>query len=85
MFLHVGADVVVRIKDLVAILDQRTVEGAAATREFLGFMRAQGRVEDVGQGEAKSVVVCRDRVILSPISTATLKRRVGDLRDLISG
>jgi hypothetical protein len=77
MFLHVGSDVVVRMRDVVAILDQRAVDAGAATREFLGFMRAQGRVEDVGEGAVKAVVVCTDRVILSPISAGTLKRRVG--------
>jgi hypothetical protein len=83
MFLHVGGDVVVRIGDLVAILDRRSADASGATREFVGFMGAQGRVEDVSQGEAKAIVVCTDRVVLSPISAGTLRRRVGVLDDLV--
>jgi hypothetical protein len=82
MFLHVGGDLVVRVGELVAILDRRSADTSAATREFVGFMGTQGRVEDVSQGEVKSIVVCSERVVLSPISAGTLRRRVGVLEDL---
>lgn len=82
MFLHVGDDVVVRIRELVAILDRRSADTSAATREFLDFMGAQGRVEDVSQGEAKSIVICGDHVVLSPISAGTLRRRAGLVDEL---
>lgn len=75
-FLLVGSDVVVRMSEVVAILDQHTCE-AAATREFLGFLRRKGDLTDLSAGgPAKSAVVCRHRVFLSPFSSPTLRRRI---------
>lgn len=82
MFLHVGGDVVVRLGEVVAILDRRSADSSAATREFLGFMRAQGRVEDFSEGEVKSFVICVGRIVMSPISAGTLRRRVGVLESM---
>lgn len=76
VFVLVGAEVVIRTTEIVAVLDQETVR-AAATREFLGFCRRKGLVEDLtGGSAAKAVVVCRRRVLLSPFSEATLRRRL---------
>ncbi len=93
MFVHAGGDVVVRMTELVAIIDRRAVEDPGPTRELLEFMRSQGRVEDVAAGEVKSLIVCSPRrrrrraqgtarIVLSPISVGTLHHRVGLLDDL---
>ncbi|NPV70009.1 MAG: DUF370 domain-containing protein [Firmicutes bacterium] len=74
MLLHVGADVTVLVKDVVVLVNMRSGMGEA-TREFLGNMRHKGAVEPVGEGKPKSMVVLRDRVVSSPISSVTLKRR----------
>lgn|GEM_PF-3698185 len=75
-FLLVGADVVVRSTEIVAVLDQPALD-AAATREFLGFCRRKGQVEDLSGGAPiKSGVLCARRVLLSPFSAATLRRRL---------
>lgn len=75
-FLLVGSDVLVRNTDIVAVLDQPTLE-AAATREFVGFCRRKGQVEDVcGGSPVKSGVLCERRILLSPFSAATLRRRL---------
>ncbi len=74
--LLVGGDMLVRTSDIVAILDQPAL-AAAPTREFLGFARGRGQVEDLSAGAPlKSAVVCRDRTLLSPFSSATLRRRL---------
>jgi len=76
IFLLVGSDVVVRTTDIVAVLDQPALE-AASTREFIGFCRRKGQVEDVtAGGPVKAAVVCRRRVLLSPFSGPTLRRRL---------
>ncbi|HVB10352.1 MAG TPA: hypothetical protein VNM16_08320 [Bacillota bacterium] len=96
MFVHAGGEVVVRMSDLVAIIDRRTVDDPGPTRELLEFMRSQGRVEDVAPGEVKSVILCSPRrrrrrsqkpgrIVLSPISVGTLHHRVGVLDDLGDG
>ncbi len=75
-FLPVGADVVVRLKDVIAILDQEAC-AAAATREFLGLARRRGQTFDLTVGAAmKTAVITTDRVLLSPCSSATLRRRL---------
>jgi hypothetical protein len=96
MFVHAGGDVVVRMTDVVAIIDRRAVDEPGPTRELLEFMRSQGRVEDAAAGEVKSVIVCSPRrrrrrartpgrIVLSPISVGTLHHRVGVLEDLSDG
>lgn len=75
MFLHVGADVVVSLKRVVAIMDLRSSREAEATREFLTLAHSEKRVVDVALGIAKSLVVTDGPVYLSPISSLTLKKR----------
>ncbi len=75
-FLAVSPNVVVRLTEVVAIVDHQAM-AAAATREFLGFSRRRGQSIDVSAGQpAKSAVICRERVFLSPFSSATLRRRM---------
>lgn len=75
MFLHVGADVIVSLKQVIAILDLRTAHEAAATREFLQLRHADKVVLDISGGAAKSLVLTEREVYLSPISSLTLKKR----------
>lgn len=77
MYLHVGADVMVRMEEVVGIFERESLLTGGASREYLGFARARKQVEDLSNGDPRSVVICRDRVLLSPISPATLRSRVG--------
>ena len=75
-FLEVGADTVIRLSEVVAVVD-RQVLASAATREFLGFCRRKGQTIDLTEAqEIKSAVICRQRVFLSRFSSATLRRRI---------
>lgn len=78
MFLHLGADVVVSIAKVVAILDLRTVGSVRETKEFLQARRTAHRVIDISNGSPKSLILTDKEVYLSPISSLTLKKR-GDL------
>lgn len=75
MFLHVGADVVVSLKKVVAILDLRSSREGEATRQFLALRQSNQQVSDISGGDPKSIVVTDDEVYLSPISSVTLKKR----------
>lgn len=75
MFLHVGADVVVSLKQMVAILDLRSIQGAEPTRELLSQAYGRKRVFDVAGGDPKSLVLTDEGIYLSPISSLTLKKR----------
>lgn len=75
MFLHVGTDVVVSLKRVVAILDLKSTGSTEATQEFLEHLRSQKKVNDISGGDAKSLVLTDTEVFLSPISSLTLKKR----------
>jgi hypothetical protein len=75
MFLHLGADVMVLKKDIVAILDVHA--GLVnPTPDFLRTARNQSTLEAVAEvGKERSYVITTDVVYLSPISCGTLKKR----------
>ncbi|MBQ8617978.1 MAG: DUF370 domain-containing protein [Clostridia bacterium] len=85
MILHLGDDVSVHTKDIVAIIDL-TDSHSAVTGAMLHDIRRQNRILAKQGITAKSAVVCagarrpggiteNPRVYLSPISTATLMQR----------
>lgn len=75
MFLHVGAEVVVSLKRVVAILDLRSTQTSEATREFLALAHRDKKVTDIAGTEAKSLVLTDTEVFFSPISSLTLMKR----------
>jgi len=75
MFLHIGADVLVRRDSIVAICDMTMARRSVATRELLELAEAERRLSRIGEGTPKSFVLCDEKVILSPISCNTLLRR----------
>jgi hypothetical protein len=74
MLLHIGGDVTVRLRDVVAVIDQNALRHSAVTREFVALAKAEGRFV-AGAEEAKSYVVTTSLVYASPISALTLARR----------
>ena len=75
MFLHVGADVVVSLRRIIAILDLKSVNAAESSREFVHLAQREKRVVDVTSGDVKSLVLTDNEAYLSPISSLTLKKR----------
>lgn len=79
MIVHLGQDASALAEDIVMILN--IADGVPEeTCAFLKVQRAAGRVEDISGGQAKTaVVLCGRRrgirVLLSPISSATLRLR----------
>lgn len=75
MYLHIGGDVIVPFGDIVGVFDIVTSD-ATATREFLQVSREEGFVvSEIDISQVKSFVIANNRVYLSPIACATLKRR----------
>lgn len=85
MILHLGDDVSVHTKDIIAIVDL-TQSHSAVTGAMLHDIRRQNRILAKQGITAKSAVICagarkpgglteNTRVYLSPISTATLMQR----------
>lgn len=80
MFLHLGSDVVVSLRDVVAILDVRTRETSRATDEYLQLADSERRAVDISGGSPKSFVVTSTGILYSPISSLTLLKRAEQAR-----
>ncbi|WP_003545532.1 extracellular matrix regulator RemB [Desulfotomaculum nigrificans] len=75
MFLHLGGDVVVLKKDIIAILDTRTKQ-SSITREFIDIAKDEGFIQSISnQEKEKSLVITTKEIYVSPISCTTLKKR----------
>lgn len=85
MILHLGDDVSVHTRDIIAIIDLSQIQGAV-TGAMLAEIKRQNRILAKQGIVAKSAVICAGarraggetenaRVYLSPISTVTLAQR----------
>lgn len=87
MYLHLGQETVVRLREVVGIFDMENATISKYTRQFLADAEKGGRVCNVTMELPKSFVVCVDRdgmetVYISQISSATLLKRAGFVEGL---
>lgn len=76
MYLHLGADTVVRTRDIVAVFDMDRATVNATSRKFLATAEKKKKVVNVSDDLPKSFVVCTDgRVLISAVSSQTIARR----------
>ncbi len=93
MFLHLGRDVTVHVKNIIAIIALKTISEAEASQRFIKTAEEEGFVKVIGDNRPKSMVVCeralnkhrhnkkvRSIVYFSPISSSTLRRRAGSIK-----
>ncbi len=85
MYLHLGGDVVVNLKDVIAIMDLDVTTVSKITREFLTVAEEEGFVINVSDDLPKSYVLTeRDnesRLYVSPISSQTLLKRANSFKN----
>lgn len=74
MFLHLGADTVILLRDVIAITDLKTIR-SGINDDFLRVMNEENIIEDISDSNAKSFIVTDKKVFLSAISATTLKKR----------
>ncbi len=74
MFLHVGQEISILLKDIIAIIDFDTVSLSKSTEEFLKTAEDEGFVINL-TGKPNSFIVTLDKVYISPISSTTLLKR----------
>lgn len=85
MYLHLGGEISVKIKNIVAIMDLETTSVSKITKDFLKFAQRSNSVINVNEELPKSYVLTsknnETRVYVSPISSQTLLKRAnrGDL------
>lgn len=75
MFLHLGSDVVVPYREVIAILDAELLERSQAVQDLVEIQRLDQRVTTIAEARPRSIVITDKGVFLSPISALTLKRR----------
>lgn len=79
MFLHLGENVTVPIKDIIGIFDLETTMYGSDTIQFLRMAEEDGFVERITDETPKSYVIAeinkKSKIYLSPISSSTLSKR----------
>ncbi len=85
MYLHIGQETVVPMREIVGIFDMENTTISKNTRSFLNQAQRSGRVVTVGDDLPKSFVVCQKGdeppiVYISQISCATLLKRAESFR-----
>lgn len=78
MILHLGANIAVQTGDILAAIDEASMERSAENRAFLAAVKEQGRYRQVGD-QVKTYVLAIEKGVQtlygSPISAITLHRR----------
>jgi extracellular matrix regulatory protein B len=77
MYIHIGEEVSVRLKDIVAIIDKDSVNASSFMKEFL--QHNEQNTENLSKNTFKSIVVTSEKVFYSPISSSTLNKRSNQL------
>lgn len=84
MYLHLGKNVVVAKRDVVAVCDLDNSSFSHITRAYLAAAEKAGQVVNVCDDLPKSFVVCRDEggsqiLYLSQLASSTLLKRAETL------
>ena len=86
MFLHLGENVAIPIKDIIGIFDIDSSMYGSDTAQLLRLAEEDGFVERITKEKPKSFVIAevnkKSKIYLSQISSATLTKRSGIDYDL---
>lgn len=75
MYIHLGGEKVIFSSELIAIFDVSIEKSSKISKQFLSYALENKNVIRIGEEESKSIVVTKDKVYYSPISSATLKKK----------
>ena len=86
MYIHLGSDIVVNMKNIIGIFDLDTSSLSKNTKEYLSHATAKGVVKNVTNELPKSFIVCEvdgeQIVYISQISSATLLKRASFIDEI---
>jgi len=81
MFIHLGGDTVISLKDVISIMDIESSNLSNTTKEFLSIAEDEGFIKKISEDEPKSFILTEKNnktiIYLSPISSVTLYKRAG--------
>lgn len=88
MFIHLGKDVVVPVKNIISILDLETTTTSKITKEFLRVAEEEGFIENISEDIPKSFIITeynkKSKIYLSHISSVTLLKRANFLKGIVT-
>lgn len=74
MYVHIGGDTVVHSQDIITILDNKTM---TISKEFHHFLHINEKyIVPLTNDTFKSIIVTVDRIYLSSLTSATIKKRL---------
>lgn len=73
MYLHVGEEITIHTKEIIAIIDKHSIRSSPLMDKFIHHHQAQ--IMNLTKGNYKSIVITKDKVYFSPFSSGTLKKR----------
>lgn len=86
MFLHIGGDVVLPMKSVIAIFDIENTTLSKDTKEFLRIAEEEGFIKTISDDLPKTFIITetnkKSQIYLSPISSVTLQKRSGYIQDI---
>ena len=77
MFLHLGADIVVPLRDVIAITDFKSGK-SGINKEFLKKMQDDKKIVDISENSGKSFIITDEKIYLLTILSLTLKKRASN-------
>ncbi len=75
MYIYLGGDIAISTKDIIGIFDMDTSTVNKATRDYLSKAEKDKKVVYVNYEFPKSFIVCKDKIYVCPLNTATLLKR----------
>jgi hypothetical protein len=79
MFVHLGGEKIIRSSELIAIFDLSIENTSKISKRYIQHAKKQQNFEVIGEEESKSLIVTKNKVYYSPISSTTLKKRANHL------
>lgn len=77
MYLHIGGEYLISYEQIIGIFDlDATIDQTPDTLDFLQQAELREQMELVSPDIPRSYIVSDDRIYMSPISVATLRRRL---------
>jgi hypothetical protein len=87
MFLHIGTDVEILKKDIIAIMDLDSIYLSKTSMDFFDNYKKKGKVYSISEDKPKSIVIVNNNkdtsIYLSPISSVTLQKRIDFVQSLM--
>lgn len=75
MYIYLGGDIAISTKNIIGIFDMDTSTVNKATRDYLSKAEKEKNVVYVNYELPKSFIVCKDKIYVCPLNTATLLKR----------